>query len=76
VHESRSDTKAYGFEMSDMEHFELATVLNQIKGRAVISGYRTKFYDELFKDWTRIDSEEKTINSSKGTRVESIWINF
>jgi DNA adenine methylase len=76
VHESRTDTKAYGYEMSDLDHFELASVLNQIKGRAVISGYRTKFYDEIYKNWIRIDSEEKTINSSKGVRIESLWLNF
>jgi len=76
VHESRSDTKAYGFEMTDTEHFELASMLSQIKGRAVISGYRTKLYDKLYKNWIRIDADEKTCNSSKGKRVESLWLNF
>lgn len=76
VHDSRTDIKAYGYEMNDMEHFELASILSQIKGRAVISGYRTKLYDELYKNWIRIDADEKTCNSSKGKRVESLWLNF
>ena len=76
AHESRSDKKAYGYEMTDGEHFELSAMLDQIKGRAVISGYRSKLYDELYKNWIRIDSDEKTCNSSKGKRVESIWLNF
>jgi len=76
VHDSRTDIKAYGYEMNDMEHFELASILSQIKGRAVISGYRTKLYDELYKNWRRIDADEKTCNSSKGKRVESLWLNF
>ena len=76
VHDSRGDTKAYGFEMSDMDHFELASVLNQIQGRAVISGYRSKLYDKLFAHWNRIDAPVKICNSSKGERQESLWINF
>ncbi len=76
VHDSRGDTKAYGFEMSDMDHFELASILNQIQGRAVISGYRSKLYDKLFAHWNRIDAPVKICNSSKGERQESLWINF
>jgi len=76
VHDSRGDKKAYGYEMSDSEHFELSIVLNQIKGRAVISGYKTELYDKLFKNWTRIDAPVKICNSSKGERQESLWLNF
>lgn len=76
VHESRGDSKAYGHEMTDSEHIELADMLNQIKGRAVVSGYRTKLYDKLFSNWKRVDSSAKTCNSSKGKRQESLWMNF
>jgi len=76
VHESRGDTKAYGYEMTDSEHIELANLLYQIKGRAVVSGYRTKLYDKLFNDWIRVDAPVKTCNSSKGKRQESLWLNF
>ncbi|MFP4470221.1 MAG: DNA adenine methylase [Bacteroidales bacterium] len=76
LHQIRRDSKAYGFEMSDGDHFELSGILNQIKGRAVISGYKSKLYDELYKDWIRIDAPEKIINSSKGIRQESLWLNF
>jgi len=76
VHDSRGDSKAYGFEMTDSEHFELSILLNQIKGRAVISGYRSNLYDKLFKNWIRIDAPVKTCNSSKSDRQESLWLNF
>ncbi len=76
VHVSRGDKNAYGNEMSDWEHANLAEVLNRIKGRAVISGYRTRLYDELFEGWHRVDAPEKLCNSSKGFRQESIWMNF
>jgi len=76
VHESRGDSNAYENEMTDWDHIELGQALWKIKGRAVISGYRTRLYDELFKDWNRIDAPAKLCNSSKGFRQESLWVNF
>ncbi len=76
VHDSRNDTRAYGREMTDDEHIELADILHSIRGRAVISGYRTPLYDKLFDGWKRIDAPVKLCNSSKSSRQESLWINF
>ena len=47
VHSARGDSSAYEFEMTDDDHAELAAVLSSIRGRAVLSGYRTPLYDEL-----------------------------
>ena len=76
VHAARGDTKAYGFEMTDAEHHELAEYLAVIRGRAVISGYRTKLYDDLFRDWQRIDADEQRVSSVNAMRQESVWMNF
>ncbi len=76
VHDSRGDKKAYAFEMSDDDHRELADVLQNIQGRAVISGYRCDLYDELFSNWFRVDAPIKRCNASKGLRQESLWMNF
>ena len=76
VHESRNDSNAYGYEMTNEEHAELADMLHSIRGRAVVSGYRTTLYDGLFADWVRVDAPTKTCNSSKGQRQESLWLNF
>ena len=76
VHESRNDSKAYGYEMTNEAHTELAEMLGSIQGRAVVSGYRTALYDRLFADWVRVDAPIKTCNSSKGQRQESLWLNF
>ena len=76
VHAARSDTAAYGFEMTDAEHHELAECLSVIRGRAVISGYRTKLYDGLFRDWHRVDADEQRIHSVGAMRQESVWMNF
>ena len=76
VHGSRGDSSAYGHEMTDEDHRELAYTLNRIEGRAVLSGYRSSLYDELFADWYRVDAPEKLCNSSKEKRTESLWMNF
>ena len=76
VHSSRSDTAAYEHEMRDDEHVALADVLSSIRGRAVLSGYRTVLYDRLFADWTRIDAPVRTAHSVRKPRQESLWVNF
>ena len=76
VHSSRGDAKAYGYELSDREHTELANVLNRVRGRVVLSGYRTPLYDGLYNKWRRIDAEESTCHSVRQPRRESVWLNF
>ena len=76
VHGSRGDTAAYGHEMTDADHCDLAALLCGIQGRAVLSGYRSPLYDDLFASWYRVDADEKLCNSSKGSRRESLWMNF
>ena len=62
--------------MSDDDHRELAALLQRLEGRAALSGYRSRLYDELFAGWHRVDADEKLCNSSKGKRQESLWMNF
>lgn len=76
VHDSRGDAAAYSHEMTDRDHIDLADRLHTIEGRAVLSGYRSKLYDDLYQAWYRVDAPEKVCNSSKGKRTESLWMNF
>ncbi len=76
VHSSRGDAAAYGFEMSDDDHVELAAALHAVRGRAVLSGYRTDLYDSLYGDWRRIDAPARNCHSVRSTRQESVWLNF
>ena len=76
VHSSRGDTAAYAYEMTDDDHAELADVLHSVRGRVVVSGYRTDLYDELFGDWKRVDASERNCNSVRKPRQESAWLNF
>ena len=75
-HETRGDSKAYGFEMTDEEHRKLAALLSKIKGKAAISGYRGPLMNELYKDWNRHDAQTKNCHSIKRPRREAIWTNY
>lgn len=75
-HESRGDAKAYGFEMTDDEHRQLAKVLRPIKGKAAVSGYRCDLMDTLYKDWKQFDAPSKNCHSIKKLRSESLWMNY
>ena len=76
VHSARGDSNAYMVEMSDNDHEELAELLTSIKGRAVLSGYKTSLYDRLYDGWRRVDAEVKTCHSVRQPRQESLWCNF
>ena len=76
VHATRGDSAAYGYEMTDEEHIELADALKGVRGRVVVSGYRSTLYEDLFADWVRLDAPERLCNASKTYRQESAWLNF
>jgi DNA adenine methylase len=75
-HETRGDNKAYGYEMTDREHEELAELLRSVKGAVAVSGYRCPLMDRLYRDWIRVDASTRLCNSSKGERTESVWANY
>lgn len=78
IHETRGDTKSYGFEMNDNHHRELAKTLNAIEGLAAVSNYECELMEELYPSgkWKKIFSPVKTIHSTKDTRQEVLWINY
>ena len=73
---TRGDRRAYGFEMNEEAHRELAYVLHQCRGKAAVSGYRCRLMDELYGDWRRIDAPVKTCHSVKEPRQEALWMNY
>lgn len=76
LHATRGDTKAYGFEMTNEQHWELAETLQQCKGLVAISGYRCDAMDTWYKGWKRFDATAKTIHSTKQLRQECLWMNY
>lgn len=75
-HDSRGDIHAYGYEMTDSDHRELAEVLTNLKGKVALSGYRCELLNQLYKDWNCIESPSKQCLSVKQPRTEILWTNY
>lgn len=75
-HDSRGDSKAYQYEMTDEQHIALYHVLSRVKGKVAISSYHCELMDRLYKDWYVYEAEPKTAHSVKTTRTEILWTNY
>jgi DNA adenine methylase len=78
VHSTRGDSKAYGFEMNDKQHRELAAVLNSAQGMVALSNYQADILDELYPapKWHKFVTAPRTVHSTKDMRVEVLWTNY
>ncbi|MBN2316782.1 MAG: DNA adenine methylase [Sedimentisphaerales bacterium] len=78
IHGTRGDSKAYGYEMSDEEHCELASILNNVEAKVAISNYDCTLMNELYpsKKWYKIVGPNKTNHATKGRRQEVLWTNY
>ncbi|HRA88567.1 MAG TPA: DNA adenine methylase [Planctomycetaceae bacterium] len=81
VHETRSTTGEYAFEMTEEQHRKLLDVLAGIEGRFMLSGYPSKLYSEWEErnGWKRheflIDNKAAS-GKVKETKTECLWCNF
>lgn len=78
LHETRGDSKAYGFEMDTNQHLEFSKAVNDCDGLVAVSGYDHPMMNDLFpaKKWFKTLGPEKTIHSTKDTRTEVLWTNY
>lgn len=75
VHSTRNlkrGNAAYEYEMTDTQHIELSSILHDVKGMVVLSGYNSPLYDELYKDWRKI--EKAAYADGASDRVECLWL--
>ena len=75
-HETRGDCKAYGHEMTDDAHRELAEVLRNCKAKVAVSSYRSGLNDEIFQGWRTIEAAGKLCHSVKTLRHEVLFVNY
>lgn len=82
VHTTRSEHtttkgKGYAFEMTDDDHRELAQVLRECSGMAIVSGYPSPLYEDLYAGWHRSERVALADGGSNGRseRTEVLWIN-
>lgn len=75
-HSSRGDKNAYAHEMTEYQHRELAEVLKGVKGKVALSSYHCELNDELYGEWNFVEAPQKSIHSTKDSRVEVLWANY
>lgn len=81
LHQTRSQKKrrsgevyhAYAHELSDLQHDELLTYIQNLQGMVVLSGYPSDKYDQALAGWQRI--ERKALADGARERTECIWVN-
>jgi DNA adenine methylase len=74
--EIRGDIRAYGYEMDIKGHEELASVLQNCKGKVALSSYKCELLDKLYADWDCIKAPEKNCHSIKQLRQEVLYVNY
>lgn len=72
VPETRDKGADYRHEMTVEDHEQLASALNILDGMVVLSGYRSKLYDELFAGWERV--ERRALADGAKERTECLWL--
>lgn len=79
LHETRTSTSAYAFEMKEDEHKNLLTTLLACKGKVMLSGYSSTLYDSALTGWTQHAFELPNNAASGETKrrmIEVVWCNF
>lgn len=77
LHETRKSTDDYEFEMSERQHKQLLDILKSIRGKFMLSGYRSSLYDSY--GWNRHEFElpnNAASGESKQRMIECVWCNF
>lgn len=71
---ARGVRQKYAQELTDADHRRLASVLHDLDGMVVLSGYPCDLYDvELFSGWAR--SERQALADGGRKRTEVVWLN-
>ncbi len=78
---TRASPDVYAHEMTEAQHETLLALLGTIKGKFLLSGYRSALYDTAAEksNWKRHDfsvPNNAAGGDTKRTMVESVWMNF
>ncbi|WP_291866583.1 DNA adenine methylase [Maribacter sp.] len=73
---SRASFNDYKFEFTDENHEQLASKLNYIKGKAMVSGYDCSLMNNLYKDWRKVKLKSRKNNIRTKKVQEVIWMNY
>lgn len=81
LHETRATTGEYEHEMTRMDHLMLLKHLVEVKGRFLLSGYRSDLYDDYARNhgWKRHDFDlpnNAAGGKEKRRMTECVWTNY
>lgn len=84
VRETRTSLRTVGAwdylkEMSKEQHIQLAETLNQIQGKAIISGYPSDLYNSLYASWkkdSKLIPNHAAQKKKKQVQEECLWLTF
>jgi DNA adenine methylase len=79
VPDTRATPDAYEYEMSTDDHIALAEVLDQFKGKVLISGYPSALYKRLYANWRCLNKKIANHASQQGKKkqkTECLWVNY
>ena len=79
LHETRTATQVYRFEMTEADHRRLLNLLLAIKGKVILSGYANELYGRALTNWNRHELDLANHASGAKTKrrmVEVLWCNF
>jgi DNA adenine methylase len=82
LHETRATTGEYGsYEMTEEDHVALLERLARLKGRFLLSGYRSTLYDRFACSWSWGRRDFDLPNQAAGGKekrrmVECVWANY
>jgi DNA adenine methylase len=70
--ETRDRGNDYRHEFAEADHVGLAKILNKRPGPAVVSGYHSALYEDLYHGWRVFKKEERSVGNT--ARTEVIWV--
>ncbi len=81
LHETRAVKNSYAHEMSKEDHEKLLLQIADIRGRFLLSGYRSKLYDDYARGykWDRVEipiDNKAGSGKTKRKMIEVVWANF
>lgn len=67
---------SYMHEMDDNQHVQLTETLRSIQGMAIISGYPSELYRELYRGWQQVTTQARinTVRNGGKLATECLWI--
>lgn len=77
IESTRKEGKVYRVEMSFVDHIDLVSILLNIKGMVILSGYENEVYDPLVEEGWRLLKFETccySANTKREKRVEYLWM--